>query len=1131
MNMTDEQRDTVRARGKVMVSASAGAGKTTVMIKRLADILVQDENADLDNVLCVTFTKKASGQMKEKLRKELIKRLDGAVGQTKEKLKLQLNKINSADISTIDSFCTRLVKTYFYELGTDASFEVMGDKAEVTKLKAKAMENVFDGLYAEGNAQFLMLLERTKRKRSDNSLRELISSAYDVVRIRPDYKEVLKNSCVNTFTQEGFEKICSNLKHYIDEKFKALVMSIDNFKAYFRTIKNDERYIKVLEDMQITLQTYIDCPDLFAFPQSVTVLKKPNGKSNEDDIFKAFKDKISKKFRELTKLGDREEHYARFISSGQTATAFVALLTAFDEAYSAVKMAEGKLDYSDLEQFSLHLLKDCADVKEAVNQKYKYVFVDEYQDVNPIQDAIIDLVADGDLFCVGDVKQAIYNFRGSRSKFFTEKSNKVKEVGSYFILPDNFRSSDSVIDFVNSLFNQVLKPPVSDVDYSDGHAMRKGGKYPPEHKGVAKFCFFDSEKEKEEADKVYSVKGDKASCKRFSPEGEAVLKVVKEALQTTYYDADEEKEELRVKKVQTGDICVLTRKRDNKKVEEIIKALSSEYPVEASAEVNLCERAEIVKLLDVLSYLDNAEQDVPLASALLSPIGKLNEKELADIRLYGGDLPFRQCVKKYANEKTDQTAQKLKDFFKETERLRLLSGSIGSAKLIDEIMGGGGFSAEFATDTRQSYLKALKREAFSPTGELSLNAFLTKIKAGAGDIKAPSQGSSGSITVMTMHASKGLEFPVVIVADIANTFKGKGGSYKIPYDDELGFAPRYYGDDRTYKDTLFGMLCNERLKREELANEANLFYVACTRAKYALYVLSSRKPAYDPQTAVTATDYVSLVDFDNLQLPCEYIELNDNSSNKRGGNIPSFNNPDEETYQAIKDISEYQYGYELGIKLPVKSSASRLIYERDNEENALPLFDASAEKDGETNPQKGIAYHRFLELCDFKIKDLKGVLDELNMFLEQGLITQEQRDLLDVNTLYSILSMPVFERTNGKSLFREREFLCKLPSSDYLRLREGVLGEIEVGEDDGNGVIVQGAIDLLCVKRNNGKAISADIIDYKFSIHSDEYLRQKYAPQLGLYKSVVCKIYGLEKSSVTTTIVNIKSCRQIEIEV
>ncbi|MDE7087009.1 MAG: UvrD-helicase domain-containing protein, partial [Clostridia bacterium] len=579
MSETAEQLRAIKSRGKVLVSASAGAGKTTVMIKRLADII--EEGAELDGVLAVTFTKKAAVQMKDKLRRELISRLNTADEGVKEHLRTQLNKINVADVSTIHSFCARLIRTYFYVLKVDASFEVLTDGAESNELKARAMDAVFEELYSAEDEGFYLLLDRLRRKRSDRAVRELLLSAYDEVRVHPDYKNALLSACENTYTPQGFENVCGGLLENIAQKCSALASAVQEFMQNFHPVCNAQGYLKVLEEMRETLCSVASCGSLFGLPNRLANSVKPRVKAEvaEDDAaFSAFCDGVKKKYKTVIKdISDEESERLKFFESGKTAKAFCDVLLRFDEAYSGVKREEGKLDYGDLEHFALSLLKgeDCDnDVRDGIRNKYKYVFVDEYQDVNPIQDEIITAVAGGDLFCVGDLKQAIYGFRGSNSRFFADKCG----AGGceYIVLPDNFRSSRAVIDFVNTVFSRVMSAPVCEVDYGSGHAMRGGARYKEGCAGEAEICLFEKdETQKAEPDGVYSVSAAKLNAREYSAEGLAVLNLVEEALKGEYYDPDDGK----MKKVQTGDICVLTRKRANPAARGIVRALTAKYPV------------------------------------------------------------------------------------------------------------------------------------------------------------------------------------------------------------------------------------------------------------------------------------------------------------------------------------------------------------------------------------------------------------------------------------------------------------------------------------------------------------------------------------------------------------------------
>ena len=425
MSATLEQTRAIKARGNVLVSASAGAGKTTVMIKRLADIL--EEGASLDNVLAVTFTKKAAAQMKDKLRRELIERLNGADAQRRENIRQQLGRVNTADISTIHSFCARLIRTYFYVLRVDASFEVLTDGAEAESLKTRALDDLFDGLYKSGDPAFALLLDRLRKRRSDRALREMLIESYEEVRQRPDYLSLLDGACGDVYGGQGFDRVCGEYGKTLAQKFGILLSATEKFAAAFKPAQNAAGYQKVLSEIRDTLACLVREKPSFNLPARLSLSQKPKVKAEtaEDDaLFVKFVDGVKKKYKALVKDSEeRETERERFINAGETAAAFTRVLKLFDEAYSAVKREEGKLDYGDLEHFALQLLKGGdGDVAEAVREKYKFVFVDEYQDVNPIQDEIIGAVAGNDIFCVGDLKQAIYGFRGSRSRFFAEKA-------------------------------------------------------------------------------------------------------------------------------------------------------------------------------------------------------------------------------------------------------------------------------------------------------------------------------------------------------------------------------------------------------------------------------------------------------------------------------------------------------------------------------------------------------------------------------------------------------------------------------------------------------------------------------------------------------------------------------------
>ncbi len=1102
MKLTDEQSAAISSRGKTIVSASAGSGKTFVMIEKLVDAVAN--GVDLDDVLAVTFTKKAAAQMKEKLRSAIIKRIENA-GEEKARLKSQLSKISSANISTIHSFCARLIRTYFYALdGVDAGFDIISsDDAVARDLKSRAVDNLFEELYEEDDREFKLLLSCFMKKRNDASLKKLLWEAYDEVRSVAHYTEILKNA-ENIYSEEGFKRVCEEYYSGLKNKIAPLICAVERFKSEFPVTKKAAIYDNMFAEMECALQAF-GTVGLFGAKPALCVTRKPVDAAEDKEAgaeFKAFKDALSKKYASLCHdLETEEKEREKFLKSGEVATAFSNVLLRLDREYAAVKADENKLDYNDLEHLTLQLLSD-ENVKSEINSGFKYVFVDEYQDVNPVQEEIISSLS-GDTFLVGDVKQSIYGFRGSKSVFFTKKfENFEKGYGNALKLSSNFRSSDKVINFVNDLFSNIMRPDTCGIDYAKSSVMRAGGQYPAGY-GGAEIHVFGEEAEETGELGVYSVLKD-GKVTRHTREGLAVLKIVEKELQSSHFDLKKGE----FVPTQRGDICILTRKNKGDSVEGIVRALTDQgYAVSGAQEANICDLSEVKQMLDILSLIDNCEQDVPLVTALLSPLGGFSEDELAEIRIaFQGEKPplsFRKCCEKYL-KLPGEISRKLGIFGGQLQKLRELSDVLNAGELIDELLEAFGLESGYGAggEAKVKNVLRLREEGAS----LSLAAFLQKIKAGGYDVSAPAPAPSDSIKIMSMHASKGLEFPVVIVADICKTFKGQDYA-EVPFDEKFGFAPKAYDmENMLAQKTVLRRLIKAKQDEEELCNEMNLFYVACTRAMCNLHVLAETAKPFDGFS--DAKCYADLFDVSRFARDNE-DGLSDFAPSGPGNAM--LYSPDENLTKSIEEQFMRPYAHHESVDLPVKSSASAILKMRDGEpyEATHALFGG----EGETGTEKGSAYHRFLELCDFSKKSADEIEGEIKNFLNSKRITEAQAGYLDCEELSQILNMPVFADLGGATLYREREFLCKLKAKEIL----------DTPAED--YVLVQGAIDLLAVGDFGVK-----IIDYKYSNKSDERLIETYTPQLDLYKKATATILHCSPEKINATIINIHTRRQINLD-
>ncbi len=1115
---TPQQRAAIEKRGRVIVSAAAGSGKTFVMIRRLADLI--ERGGDLDNVLAVTFTKKAAAQMKEKLRSELVKRASAEDDGVRAHIKRQLGKIASANISTIHSFCGYLLRVYFYLLDIDGSFEVVSeDGGAEAKLRSRAADALFDRLYEADDEGLLYLLERYGKKRTDSNLKKLVMLAYDDVRNQPGYTDFLKRTA-DMCDERSFDEICGEIRQ--DAAAKCAEMTAEVYGFLQDNPDMPKGYKKIAEELLDILESARTHADIFTpLPKFSTSRKPPKGKAEGavpeqfEESFSELRDYIKERYAKLYEgLSDRDTELAMYLESGRAAAYFCRLLLAFDEEYAALKREEGKLDYGDLEHLTLKLL-GMDGMAEDIRSRFKYVFVDEYQDVNPVQERIISLVGGDELFLVGDVKQAIYGFRGSKSVYFTGKAQEFAVQGGSLVLSHNFRSSPAVIAAVNSAFSRLMRADTCGIDYKKDAVMLSGGGYPEGSGGAYVHIFGGEERQRTEPDGIYSVQEEELKKTPPTREGLAVLDVVRRELESTFYDL----ETGTVRAVEPGDICILTRKRDNSSAAGIYRALTAAgLPVSGAQGGNVCRSPEVKQIIDILSYIDNGEQDIPLASAMLSPVGGFTEEELARIKIaFRSDrtLTFRGCCERYASTFSDGITKKLAAFYGRVEGYRTLASLYGAGTVIDAVLRDGALEAEYFRDGAKKLknVRRLAEAAYTPSGELSVNAFLSRLKSGGYNVAMPESGGGDSIKIMTMHSSKGLEFPIVILADVTRPYRGinDGG---LPLDEKFGFAHKYFDmQKRVCTPTVLGRLCALKDSREEVKNEMNLLYVACTRAKYRLHVMSREDSSFNPFRVTGARNYAQMLDFSCFKKyeeePPAFCEQQQSPA--------LISRPDEEAKEAIESRFMRQYAFAESVELPVKSSASAILKMNAEDEyyaeNVLfPREGEEARSAGATGAEAGIAYHRFLQLCDFAVKDEGGIRAEIKEFLSKGSMSAEQAEMLDAENLSRILKMPCFDRVSDGECFREREFLCALPACELL------------GGTSRDEVLVQGAIDLLCVK--GGRAV---IVDYKYSSKPDGLLADTYRRQLDLYRLAAEKILSVPRENTEAYIVNIYALREIKL--
>ncbi len=1139
MAFTKEQLQAIEAEGRVIVSASAGSGKTTVMIEKIIRLITS--GVGVDEILAVTFTNKAAAQMKEKLSKALVEEINKPQTDKAKRaaLKKQLSGVTTADISTIHAYCARLIRSHFFLAGVDSGFRVIGgEDADGRALKNAALDELLEEGYEQGEEDFMHLLSSYYRKKKDEALRSVFRDTYDALRDRADYLEYLQKMTAG-YTEQDFDGVCAHLLALFKEKCRYYYELVEDERAYFLTDEgNSKKQLQSCEELLTWLEEYQRLGAYFegtSVPKPPLTPKSSSKKDNEGrklhiERLAFLKGRITKAVEEeFGGLASKEEERSRFLTSGKTAAAISKYLLRFDEKYAQKKAERGVLDYNDLEHKALALLKN-EEIAAEVREKYRFVFVDEYQDVNPVQEKILSLLAGENLFLVGDIKQAIYGFRGSKSRFFAEKQKELSlSDGKSLLMTYNFRSAGQVLDAVNAQFSLAMTPRVCAVDYARDSFMERGGRYEMNSGNVQIHFVEKEEKTAPERRGVYSVKENTERKEEGASNGAKLLaQIIQEELAEFLDDPAAPNGKRRV---EYRDIAILTRKKGGEIVEEVTALSDLGIPVTTASAVNICEYSEVKALIDILSLIDNAEQDVPLCSALLSGMGNLTADELANIRLAYKGIPFRAACKRYAREGKDGLSQKLIAFYDYFKRIRteacvLSAGEVLAKILADTQMEAGLLSRQ----NGRACLKRIRRfiEEASSFGGYGVHEFLEYLHNLDYKIEYFENGGEDAVKVVTMHSSKGLEFPVVILPNLSQAFRG-GRTPEVYVEEEYGLAPRAFDGEKMLRyTTLLRRLCERKEEKSSIADELNLYYVALTRAEQHLHLLFNGRTAM-PDVKY-AKSFAELTDFAAWEKYIVYDDLLDLRKAERQALLTPAK--ESAVHQIMQAMSwEYTHtGYE---NLPVKSSPTQLMEGgKYIPEQHFTGFGAEEEKEEEEERgiavQEGTAYHAFLENFDFALLTENGMpiaKDKLAAFVAESLpkmAAEVNISLLNEDKLVEILSNPVFYSLQDARLYKEQQFLVSLPVKDtYAKKKGGDPALLEKGEEN---MIFQGAIDLLAV----GEEVR--IIDYKYSTRGAEELRLHYKPQLDLYKLAVAKVMQIPESTIKCSIVNIRRGFQVDID-
>ncbi|TXC89661.1 helicase-exonuclease AddAB subunit AddA [Metabacillus litoralis] len=908
---TDDQWKAIVASGQdILVAAAAGSGKTAVLVERIIRKILSRENpVDVDSLLVVTFTNASAAEMRSRVGEALEKALKE--NPSSLHLRRQLTLLNKASISTLHSFCLQVVRKYYYLINIDPSFRI-ADQTEGQLLIDEVLDDMFEEEYSlENNEEFFDLVDRYTSDRSDLELQTLIRELYFFSRSHPTPTVWLDELVSMYLNHEGkdidslpfvsflLQDIEMQLLGARDQLLQAMELTKlpagpapraenldDDLKQMSEIIASKHSWDLLgeqLKKFKLTRAKIVkgDQYDK-ALTDQVTALRNTAKKQVEqlrDELFSRSLDNYLQDFTHLNPVVSK----------------LVDLVKQFAKRYEEMKKEKGIVDFADLEHYCLQILstenQEPSEAASYYKQQFVEVLVDEYQDTNLVQESILKLVtkdneAAGNLFMVGDVKQSIYRFRLAEPFLFLSKYKRFNQTadqtGMRIDLSKNFRSRSEVLDGTNYLFKQIMGEKVGEIEYDHDAELKLGATYPNSELMKTELLLVERGGKDQESDYGEAEPEgvfDEQELETVQLEARLMAKKIKALIDQQFQIYDRGIDDTR--SITYRDVVILLRSMPwAPQIMEEFKQAG--IPVYANLSNGYFEATEVAIMMSLLRIIDNPFQDIPLAAVLRSPIVGLNENELALIRTFDRKGTFYDAVKAFmsTNENHQELYKKLEPFVIVLQQWRDLARQGSVSDLIWQLyrdtkffdfVGGMPGGKQRQANLRALYDRARQYEATSFRGLFRFLRFIERMQDRGDDLGAArALGEQEDVVrLMTIHSSKGLEFPVVFVAGLSKQFNMMDLNKKYLLDKELGFGTKLINPNlRVSYPTLPYIALKKKMRMELLAEEMRVLYVALTRAKEKLYLIGTLKDAEktitDWKNHLTHTDWL-LPDFERAK--------------------------------------------------------------------------------------------------------------------------------------------------------------------------------------------------------------------------------------------------------------------------
>ena len=1216
---TPEQKAGIETTGvNLLVSAAAGSGKTAVLSERCAYLVCDaTPTCDVDQLLVVTFTEAAAAEMKGRIEAALRKRLER--DPEDNRLRAQVAQIDRARVSTLHGFCSGILRQHFHLLNLDPGFSILdGDEARLLRLEV--VRDLFADRYeTDENGVFQKLIDTYGDGREDTlhghviHTHELLGSLIDpeewLAVARGRIAEGANQPLRNCDLGKELAGIIHHRLSSLADRCATAIRTVRQLGGFGKYVEHLETYSETIDVWILTFGNH----DFDALAVAVTEFKpakKPSikndtpGKGVATAAFDPIQDEMGKKGSLRPLIRFTSEEWSTGLKSIQPfAEVFLDLVEAFDQRYTAAKERARGVDFADLERLSLKLLRTRENgkwvpspVARACHRQIAHVLVDEYQDINGVQEAILNLVsheclppdsghsATPNLFCVGDVKQSIYGFRLAEPARFLERYDRFKSdaaEGRVIDLQANFRSRAPLLNALNGLFARLMTKEAADLDYDESQELRPGAIFPaaidsPSFSG-APIELHILPKNVEPSEDVDEAGGD---LDRSEREASFIASRIHEMMghggSPPMHVADRGPDGKPIlRPIQRRDIVILLRSTVMK-AEQFAGILRRHgIPVHRDSGTGYFNSTEIRDMLALLHLLDNSRQDIPLATVLRSPLANLPmiEDSLARIRLAYPDaedaIPFHEAVTQYAAEQKDELAARLNEFITQMNEWRTISRLRPLAELIWRIYEDTGYLSycsglengeQRCANLTFLHTKAQQFGGFSRQGLYRFLRFLSRLQTES-DLGLPSILGPGEdvVRIMSVHRSKGLEFPVVFLPDLGKRFNLRDSTNRVLVDRArfLGL-PAVDEVKQVRYPSLASLLVSERLRQQAMAEELRVLYVATTRAREHLILVGtcdvklperwkdqygSHKDALPADAVLSAgsmLDWIGPVaaaftgegthDFEVILHAADEIE-----EWSLSGSVDASLTPEQARYAALKPLDiapppnaiadaviqrlAYVYPYrevsEFRAAMPVtewiknqKNRTESVLQSSLRNKSPLRLPRAVAGKLAMSATDKGTATHLVLEHLDFvQSCDAISLQSQIDGMLDRKLIAKEEAAAVDRGAIEWFAGGELGQLIRGarrEDVIREIAFNLAQPQT--------VKSSGNIGLSPLDQLMLRGRIDLL-IRVDD----SFMVIDYKtdqVTAAQVEARKESYQPQVQLYRQAIEKLTGVRVGAV-----------------